>query len=230
MDNPTLDTDINIMGLVNLLDPLRNKPNTHVVFLSSGGAMYGEQGSFPAPESHKVLPESVYGLAKYVSELYLDMWTRAWGIKTTSLRLSNVYGPRQNPHGEAGVVAIFSENLLRGKAVQINGDGEQTRDFVFVEDVAKAVGAAVSRGRSGAFNIGTGVETSVNTLANGIWEACGKSGKITHAEAKKGEQRRSCIDPSSAKSNLGWQPSFNLSQGLAKTVEWFRAELKNDLK
>ena len=119
MEQPALDTDLNVTGLINILTPLRDRKGTHVVFLSSGGAVYGEQETFPAPETHRVMPESVYGLSKRVGELYLEFWSRVWGVTSTALRLSNVYGPRQNPHGEAGVVAIFCERLLAGKSIAV---------------------------------------------------------------------------------------------------------------
>lgn len=225
MDDPVLDTDLNVKGFVNLLSPLRSLKNRHVVFLSSGGAVYGEQEKFPADESHPIRPESVYGLAKRVGELYLEMWARAWGLTYTSLRLSNVYGPRQNPHGEAGVVAIFVRGLLEGKNLTINGTGEQTRDFVFVEDVAAAVGCAVKARKVGHFNIGTGKETSINALTSSISEAVGVGGKIGHGEGKLGEQMRSCITPAAAKVALGWEPSVQLRDGIGKTVAWFRKEL-----
>jgi UDP-glucose 4-epimerase len=222
MDEPTFDAQVNVVGLVTILSELREKPGRKVVFLSTGGAIYGEQSAFPATEDHPANPESVYGLSKKVGEEYLGFWSRVWGLKVSVLRLANVYGPRQNPHGEAGVVAIFCRGLLNGKALTINGSGEQTRDFVFVGDVARAAEACVSNDRLGVFNIGTGRETSVNQLVAALTGAVGEKGNISNGEAKGGEQQRSCIDPSRAKATLGWQPQVALEEGVRRTVDWFR--------
>ncbi|MFO0416985.1 MAG: NAD-dependent epimerase/dehydratase family protein [Pseudomonadota bacterium] len=222
MDQPALDTDINVTGLINLLTPLCNSKGTHVVFLSSGGACYGEQEVFPAPESHPIRPESVYGLSKRVGEMYLEFWSRVWGVTSTSLRLSNVYGPRQNPHGEAGVVAIFCERLLAGKDITVNGSGEQTRDFVYVEDVAEAVFRAVETRATGEYNIGTGEETSVISLAENLRERACPSAKISFAPAKAGEQMRSVIDNGLAARKLSWRPKVGMAVGLDRTLAWYR--------
>lgn len=222
MDEPTLDTDVNVTGLINVLTPLCKASNCHVVFLSSGGACYGEQEVYPAPESHPVRPKSVYGLSKRVGEMYLEFWSREWGVSSTSLRLANVYGPRQNPHGEAGVVAIFCERLLAGKDITVYGTGEQTRDFVYVADVAEAVSLAVKNRCIGEFNIGTSKETSVISLAEDLRvRACPKA-SIAFAPAKPGEQLRSVIDNTRAGSVLSWKPTVSLSQGLDNTLEWYR--------
>jgi len=222
MDQPTTDTDINVTGLVNLLMPLRGRKGSHVVFLSSGGACYGEQDVFPAPETHPIRPESVYGLSKRVGEMYLEFWSRVWGITSTSLRLSNVYGPRQNPHGEAGVVAIFCERLLAGKDITIFGTGEQTRDFVYVGDVADAVSRSVASRTVGEFNIGTSRETSVVVLAQSLKDRACPTAQILFAPAKSGEQMRSVIDNTRAGTVLGWKPTVQMDEGLAKTLEWYR--------
>lgn len=222
MDQPTLDTDVNVTGLINILTPLCQTKGTHVVFLSSGGACYGEQEVFPAPESHPIRPESVYGLSKRVGEMYLEFWSRAWGVTSTSLRLSNVYGPRQNPHGEAGVVAIFCERLLAGKDITVYGTGEQTRDFVFVGDVAEAVFKAVERRSVGEYNIGTARETSVLALAEDLRTRACPSASINFAPAKAGEQMRSVIDNSLAKRVLLWEPKVAFAEGLDKTLAWYR--------
>lgn len=222
MDKPSVDTDINVTGLVNILTPLRERKGSHVVFLSSGGACYGEQDIFPAPETHPIRPESVYGLSKRVGEMYLEFWSRVWGVTSTSLRLSNVYGPRQNPHGEAGVVAIFCERLLAGKDVTIFGSGEQTRDFVFVGDVAEAVHRSVETRAVGEFNIGTAKETSINSLATTLRDAACPTAQIHHAPAKAGEQMRSVIDNTKAGATLGWRPTVQMDSGLQRTLEWYR--------
>jgi UDP-glucose 4-epimerase len=223
MEEPWLDTDLNVTGLVNVLAPFRNRAGVHVVFLSSGGACYGEQDYFPAPESHPIKPACVYGLSKRVGEMYIEFWAREWGITSTSLRLSNVYGPRQNPHGEAGVIAIFCERLLKGNTITVNGSGEQTRDFVYVGDVARAVVLSAESRLSGEFNIGTARETSINTIAKRLRDMAAPDVEIVHAPAKAGEQMRSCIDNTLAGKQLGWAPEVDLDQGLASTLEWYKS-------
>jgi UDP-glucose 4-epimerase len=188
--------------------------------------VYGEQVAFPAKEDHPIKPESVYGLSKRVGEEYLEFWSRTWGVTSTSLRLSNVYGPRQNPHGEAGVVAIFCERLLAGKSITVNGTGKQTRDFVYVEDVAEAVGRAVDTRCVGEFNIGTSKETSVTQLAEGLRALTAPTAEILYAEAKPGEQMRSCIDNSAARAKLSWAPTVDFEQGLKQTVAWYGTKKK----
>jgi UDP-glucose 4-epimerase len=223
METPAVDTDINVTGLINILTPLcKNGSDTHVVFLSSGGSCYGNQEVYPAPETHPVRPESIYGLSKRVGEMYLEFWSRVWGVTSTSLRLSNVYGPRQNPHGEAGVVAIFCERLLAGKDIVIYGTGEQTRDFVYVGDVAQAVYQSVERRITGEFNIGTARETSILTLAKDLRDRIAPSAKIDFASAKSGEQMRSVIDNTLAAKSLSWKPTVDISAGLDHTLEWYR--------
>jgi UDP-glucose 4-epimerase len=222
MEEPWLDTDLNVTGLVNVLAPFRGRSGVHVVFLSSGGACYGEQDVFPASESHPIRPASVYGLSKRVGEMYLEFWAREWGVTSTSLRLSNVYGPRQNPHGEAGVVAIFCERLLQGQSISVNGSGEQTRDFVYVGDVARAVVQAAQSRVVGEFNIGTSRETSINEIARRLRDMAATNVEIGHAPAKAGEQMRSCIDNARAKQKLAWSPEVDLDQGLSSTLEWYK--------
>jgi len=227
MEDPTFDTAVNVSGLVNILDALRRRLSAaetppFCVFLSTGGAIYGEQESFPATEDHRIMPASVYGLSKRVGELYLDFWERELGLPFAALRLGNVYGPRQNPHGEAGVVAIFNQKLLRGEIPTINGSGEQTRDFVYVGDVARAVTAVVAGRVSGTFNIGTGRETSVNELYTVICRAVGLNPTPKRVPAKAGEQLRSVIDASHAARTFGWRPEVSLDCGLEATTKWFR--------
>jgi UDP-glucose 4-epimerase len=223
MDQPTLDTDVNVTGLVNILTPLAHNKNTHVVFLSSGGACYGEQEVYPAPETHPIRPESVYGLSKRVGEMYLEFWARVWGVKSTSLRLSNVYGPRQNPHGEAGVVAIFCERLLAGKNITVNGTGKQTRDFVYVGDVADAVFKSVQTRPLGEFNIGTAKETTIVEIAQELQKRACPTAAIEFGPAKPGEQLRSVIDNSLALKTFGWKPTMEMAPGLDQTLAWYRA-------
>lgn len=223
MYNPRFDTDVNIAGLVNMLCEFRGDWKPFVVFLSTGGAIYGEQSVFPAAEDHAILPSSVYGLAKFVSERYLDLWSRQFGLEHCVLRLGNIYGPRQNPHGEAGVVAIFSRKMLSGEKCRINGSGEQTRDYLFVGDVADGVKTVVERRTLGTFNLGTGIETSVNELYSQMCAALGKKSEAEYGPALVGEQMRSCIDAGLALRTFGWKPRVALQDGLRQTVQWFAA-------
>jgi UDP-glucose 4-epimerase len=225
MSDPVLDTRVNVSGLLNLLHAFSGQKLPFVVFASTGGAIYGEQHAFPATETHPIEPCSVYGLSKRVSEMYLDLWMRQYGLRYAALRFGNVYGPRQNPHGEAGVIAIFCEHLFRNKQVNINGSGEQTRDFVYVRDVAHAVRAVAERGETGTFNIGTGVETSINRIYGILSRITGGKQSPHHAPAKSGEQMRSCIDSSLAGRTFGWTPQVQIEQGLEITAQWFKESL-----
>ncbi|RMG40219.1 MAG: NAD-dependent epimerase/dehydratase family protein [Candidatus Dadabacteria bacterium] len=224
MEKPRFDTEVNVVGLMNMLEALRNKRQPHFIMISTGGAIYGEQEQFPADENHPILPTSVYGLAKRVSELYLDLWRRQFKLPFTALRLSNVYGPRQNPHGEAGVVAIFSKKLIAGERPRINGSGEQTRDFVYVGDVAEAVRKVVAEKPAGIFNIGTGRETSVNQLYQIITRSLDMEVEPEYGPPAPGEQMRSCIDPSLALRTFGWQPTVSIDDGIKLTTDWFRQQ------
>lgn len=225
MKMPDVDASVNVLGLVNILQGLSALPEKpYIVFISTGGAIYGEQDYFPADEAHPMRPESFYGLSKRVGEMYLDLWERSFGIPYGVVRLSNVYGPRQNPHGEAGVIAIFNSLLLDDKTPTIYGDGEQTRDYIFVADVVSAVVALSEKRVSGVFNIGTGVETSVNELYAGVMKATAKDIKAQHAEGRAGEQRRSSITAAQAQEVLSWAPKVPLAQGLQLTADWFQAQ------
>jgi UDP-glucose 4-epimerase len=220
--DPGFDAEVNVLGLLNVLEAARKGRVRKVVFSSTGGAIYGEQDVFPAPESHPTRPVSPYGVSKASGELYLGYYRAQYGLRSVALRYANVYGPRQNPHGEAGVVAIFSERLIRGEVCTINGSGKQTRDFVFGPDVARANLLAAEREVEGAVNIGTGVETDVNRLYALLARAAGSSAQPRHAEAKPGEQLRSSVDASHAAAVLGWRPAVDLEEGLRRTVAWFR--------
>jgi UDP-glucose 4-epimerase len=220
--DPAYDADVNLVGLVGVIEAARaGGALQHALFAGSGGAMYGEQDTFPAPEDHAVRPESPYGLAKAVGEMYLELLSRIHAFKWTSLRYANVYGPRQDAHGEAGVVAIFSKRLLAGEPLTVFGDGGQTRDFVFVGDVVEANLRALKAGLNGGFNVGMGVETSVNELAERLTRLAGKEGVPEHAPERKGEQRRSVIDPSKLLQATGFRPHKALDEGLAETFAWF---------
>ncbi|HET7753771.1 MAG TPA: NAD-dependent epimerase/dehydratase family protein [Anaeromyxobacteraceae bacterium] len=223
MSDPRHDADVNLGGLLNVMQAAVKAGSVkQVLFASSGGAMYGETDLIPTREDHPARPVSHYGVAKASSELYLGVYAANYGIPYAALRYANVYGPRQDPHGEAGVVAIFSGRLLEGKPCTIYGDGGQTRDYVFVGDVARANLLAAEKGFSGALNVGTGVETDVNRLFALMAAAAGVDSKPQHAEGRPGEQRRSCIDPSAAGKALGWKPEVRLEDGLARTIAFFR--------
>jgi UDP-glucose 4-epimerase len=217
--DPRLDAEVNVMGSINILEGCRQFGVRRVVYVSTGGAGYGDTDVVPTPEDHPTRPISPYGVSKVAAELYLACWEALHGLSGVVLRLANIYGPRQNPHGEAGVVAIFTERLLRGEPCIINGDGLQTRDYVYVGDVAEAARLALERSDvSGPVNVGTGVETSVVTLFERLRAAAGGGRDAQHAPARPGEQRRSLLDPSRARRVLGWTPRVTLDEGLRRTV------------
>ncbi len=220
--DPLLDVRVNLLGLLNLMECGRRHGLQRVLFASTGGAIYGEQDVFPAPETHRTAPLSPYGIAKLASEHYLFFYHVTYGISYAALRYANVYGPRQNPHGEAGVIAIFAEKLLHGDTPTINGDGRQTRDYVYVGDLVRANLAALQADFCGAVNLGTGVETDVNELFRALRALCDSSVPETHGPGKPGEQQRSVIDCRLAGQVLGWQPQVSLHDGLRETVAFFR--------
>lgn len=220
--DPIFDARVNLLGFLNLMEQGRQHGLRRVLFASTGGAIYGEQEAFPAPETHKTEPLSPYGVAKLATERYLFFYSVTYGMSYAALRYANVYGPRQNPHGEAGVVAIFAEKLLRGEQPIINGDGTQTRDYVYVGDLVRANLAALQSDFCGAVNLGTGIETDVNTICRSLARLCGSAAAEQHGPAKAGEQRRSVIDNALAQRVLGWRPQVALEDGLRQTVEFFR--------
>ncbi len=222
VEDPAGDAAINIVGSINVLDNCKKFGAGKIVFASSGGAIYGEQEKFPAPEEHPARPESPYGAAKLSVEQYLYIYRKIFGLKYVALRYSNVYGPRQDPFGEAGVVAIFTARMLSGNTPLINGDGGQTRDYVYVGDVVQANMLAFRDGAEGSFNVGTGIETDVNRLYDLIREKTGYAGGNEHGPAKAGEQRRSVLDCARIKRELGWKQRCALEDGLKETVEYFR--------
>jgi UDP-glucose 4-epimerase len=225
VSDPVFDAGVNIMGSLNLLDCCRRSGVDRIIYSSSGGAGYGDTEVLPTPEEHPTQPASPYGITKVAIEMYLRAWGPLFGIRGISLRYANVYGPRQDPDGEAGVVAIFCNRLLAGKTLIINGDGEQTRDYVYVEDVAAANLRALEHPEVvGCVNIGTGIETSVNELYRTLADAAGLEVVAEHGPAKPGEQRRSCLDPALATHCLGWAPSVPLRDGLPRTLAFFRHE------
>jgi UDP-glucose 4-epimerase len=234
---PLFDAQVNCVGLINVLDAVVAHGCRRVVFASSGGVLYGEATS-PAPETTAANPISPYGITKWVGERYLSFYAREHGLATVALRYSNVYGPRQNPHGEAGVVAIFSKRLLAGEPATINGDGRYVRDYVYGPDVAEANFAAltadlpqVQPGTLTSLNIGTGIGTDVNELEAEIRQQVsaqlashGQAVSLpepTHGPARAGDLRSNLVDASQAAEVLGWKPTKSLSQGIAETVRWF---------
>jgi UDP-glucose 4-epimerase len=227
--DPVADARINILGSLNLLEAVRaGGHSTRVVFSSTGGAIYGDFVPIPSIEDMPKDPESPYGIAKLSVELYLAYYGRVHQLDTVALRYSNVYGPRQDPHGEAGVVAIFCNRILKNQALTVFGDGRQTRDYVFAGDVARANAAAASVSLPPArqvdvraFNIGTSRETSVLDLASTLKKASGSTVPIEHAEARPGELPRSAVSNEKAMKVLGWRPEVNLEDGLRMTYEYF---------
>ncbi len=225
--DPAFDAQVNIVGFLNLIEAAREHGLKRVVFSSTGGAIYGEQDTFPADEEHPRRPVSPYGIAKLSTEAYLFYYRVEYGIDYLALRYGNVYGPRQDPHGEAGVVAIFSGRILEGKPCTIYGDGSQTRDYVFVGDVVRANVSALSAKASGiAINIGTGIETSVNDLYSNLASIADFPTAAEHGPARPGEQKRSVISPARAEKELGWRPVTALRDGLAETFKYFKAHRK----
>ena len=226
VENPVFDADVNILGLLNLLEAARKSSVRQVIFASTGGAIYGEQDFHPADENHPARPISPYGVAKLSSERYLYFYHHQYGLDVTCLRYANVYGPRQNPHGEAGVVAIFMHKLLNGEQAVINGDGKQSRDYVFVGDVVKANVAALGRTGFGIFNVGTGIETDVNQLFAEVHKALATGDPAIHGEAKAGEQLRSSISSDTLRRELGVAPEVDFAEGIRETANWFKAHWK----
>lgn len=221
--DPVFDAGINVLGTINILQNCVQYKVRKIIFASSGGAIYGEQEVFPAPETHPARPISPYGITKLVAEHYLHYFKIIHDLDYTSLRYANVYGPRQDPYGEAGVVAIFIQKMLKGKQSIINGDGEQTRDFVYVGDVVEAnISALLHNSADKVFNIGTGIETSVNDIYHHLKEIIKPSLMVKHGPPKKGEQRRSVIECSKAREILRWTPQISLDNGLRKTCEFFK--------
>jgi UDP-glucose 4-epimerase len=250
--DPVYDAQVNVLGTLYLLEAMRALGVPSIIFASTGGAIYGAQRQFPATEQHSTIPLSPYGVAKLTVEHYLEYYRQVHGLQYVVLRYANVYGPRQDPEGEAGVVAIFSQRILRQQRLVIYGDGDQTRDYVYVSDVARANVLALQYLANGhstlnnsitqqlnnshplnnsktqklnnVFNIGTGIETSVTALAALMLQAADADCPITRQPARLGEQLRSVIDPTLAQEILGWGPAVPLADGLLETLTWFRAK------
>ncbi len=220
--DPIFDAETNVLGTIALLTAARDAGVKKFLFVSSGGAVYGEQETFPAPETHPTWPVSPYGVSKRAGELYAHFFKAEYGLAFVAFRYANVYGPRQDPHGEAGVVAIFSGKMLRGEPVTVNGDGTQTRDYVYVGDVARMSALALETDATGPINVGTGIETDVNELAALLLDVAKSTSDVRHGPAKSGEQKRSVVDIRRAADAFRWRPEVALRDGLARTVEFFR--------
>jgi UDP-glucose 4-epimerase len=222
--DPRFDAEVNVLGSLNLLEACREAGVGRLLYASTGGAAYGDTDVLPTPEEHPTRPVSPYGVSKVAVEHYLACWRALYGLGSVALRFANVYGPRQSPHGEAGVVAIFCHRILSGQPCIINGDGLQTRDYVYVEDIAEACRLALDRPDvTGPLNLGTGTETSVVALFERLRAAADGRAEARHGPARPGEQRRSALDASRARRLLGWTPATDLDHGLRRTLAAFQA-------
>jgi UDP-glucose 4-epimerase len=225
VDDPKFDASVNVLGGLNLFECARKHRVKKIIFSSTGGAIYGEQDYFPADEEHPMRPLSPYGITKLCTEKYLFFYKAVYGINHVILRYANVYGPRQNPHGEAGVVAIFCNKMIKGEKPLINGDGKQTRDYTFVSDIVRANLLALKHDGSAIYNIGTGIESDVNKLFYELRNHLNPSCPEQHAPAKAGEQQRSVISFNKIERELGWHPTVQLDEGLRLTAEYFKKKV-----
>jgi UDP-glucose 4-epimerase len=225
VEDPVFDAQVNVLGTLNVLQQAVRHGVRKVVFSSSGGAIYGEQEIYPAPESHVTRPLSPYGISKLCGEQYLSYYQRVSGLQMVNLRYANVYGPRQDPDGEAGVVAIFIQKLLNNEQAIVHGNGRQTRDFIYVEDVVEANLAVMGQETQGTYNVGTGEETSINDVLRILVGHTNSTCKELHGPAKHGEQVRSVIDASKIRQELSWEPRTELNEGLKRTIDYFRERM-----
>jgi len=226
LKEPLFDADVNVAGSLNVLKSAVDAKVKKLIFTSTGGAVYGDASVIPTPETCTEAPISPYGVAKLAVDKYLHQFLYAYGLNYASLRFGNVYGPRQNPSGEAGVIAIFAGRLAQGKVCTINGTGKQTRDFVYVGDVVDAALRAMQRSFVGVVNIATGKESSINTVYDYLTQSVGTRLKAKHSPAIKGEQMRSVLDWRKAKKVLGWKPKVDLREGIQRTIQWHRENVK----
>ena len=222
VEDPVFDASVNVLGTVTLLQASVRHSVRRFLYASTGGAIYGDTDVIPTPEDVPTLPVSPYGASKLAAEVYLRTFHALHGLSYAALRYANVYGPRQDPHGEAGVVAIFARRLLAGETARINGDGKQTRDFVYVGDIAEANARALTSDAVGSFNVGTGVETDINTIFQQLKRLSGNNQPEVRGPAMPGEQRRSVVDARKIERVMGWRPHTSLEAGLDATVRYFR--------
>jgi UDP-glucose 4-epimerase len=220
--DPRHDADVNIGGTVNLLEAGRAAGLEKTIYAATGGAMYGEPAVIPAPETTPVEPLCPYGISKATVELYLELYRKLYGMQYTSLRYPNIYGPRQDPHGEAGVVAIFSQMMLAGQTPKIFGDGTSTRDYLFVDDVVAANMVALESGDGEKVNLGWGKSVPVQAIFDGVRDAVGSDVQPVYADPRLGEVEHISLDASRAKRILGWEPTVQLQDGLRRSVEFYR--------
>lgn len=227
VDDPCRDAEVNVLGSINLFRCAVAAGCRKIIYASSGGAMYGEPEKIPADEETAANPLCPYGCSKYAAEKYLQLFGRLYGVACTVLRYANVYGPRQDPHGEAGVVAIFSELMLDGERPSIFGDGTKTRDYVFVEDIVQANALALEGGDGGIYNVGLGREISDDEIFFAVRDALGVAIEPNYTDFRQGEVRHIALDSTRLRNDLGWTPRYTLAQGMAKTVEYYRAKRVN---
>ncbi len=221
--DPAFDASTNVLGMINVAQAAVANHARRLIFSSTGGALYGEPAGLPADETTPILPLSPYGVAKYCAEQYLSYCSRLHGLEAVVLRYANVFGPRQDPLGEAGVVAIFTRRILAGERPVIYGDGRQTRDFVFVGDVVQANLLAMN-GPQGTYNIGTRIETSINDLVHAFERITGRPVEPEYRPARAGEVQHIALDAGRAQRELGWKPAVSLEDGLAQTIEWYKRQ------
>lgn len=229
-EDPVADAEANILGSLNLITNCVRSGVKRVVYASTGGAIYGDPQYLPADENHPINPISQYGVSKHTVEHYLHLYSIIHGLEYMALRYSNVYGPRQNPYGEAGVVAIFAIQMLTGKQPTIFGPGDKTRDYAHVSDIVKANITALTKGKNAIYNIGTGVETSDQEIFDTLAGVLGYKGKPIYAPVRKGEVYRISLDCSKARKELGWSPKLSLKEGIAQTAEYYRKLAKQSAK
>ena len=220
------EIDVNIKGSVNLIVNAAKYGVEEIYFTSTGGAIYGEQNEYPAKEDHPLEPESPYGIDKMAIEKYLNCYKRIYGFKTFIFRLANVYGPRQNSNSEAGVIAIFCNRMLKDKKINIYGDGKQTRDFVFIEDVVSGIDKVFTTKKEGIYNISTSEETDVNNVFDILADEMEYERKPIYLEMRPGELLRSSLSYENINKSVGWVPGHTIEEGLKKTADWYKEEFK----
>lgn len=221
VEDPINDAKTNILGSLNIIEGARINNVKKIIFASTGGVMYGNAKIIPTPESYPAQPQCPYGVGKLAVEYYLNYYHNVFALRYAALRLGNVYGPRQDKNGEAGVVAIFCAKMINKHNCVINGDGRQTRDYVYVKDVVEAILIVANDDNIGIYNIGTGIETNVNTIHSKIRAIIGGAQEAAHGPAKAGDHRRGSLDSSKAKKELAWEPKYSLEEGIKETTEWF---------